>query len=388
LAENFSQTSQKIRGNCREAIEPSPRSRCNRLHEKWSRAKASEAVSTPSLQKLITGLEASSYPGGNHFAGLQTTVQSERAIHGSSRSFLEEGAKRDDPNAPVGIKSRCTLTQSPATFSFTVSVNWCVPLAWKIPQLSLCPPSINPPTEVARLSMNFKNKSWQARRFAITGVFLAIGLLARLQADQPQWGDARTHNLVSDETGLPDHFDTSGSGNLRWSIEMGNSPYATTVVVNGKVLIGSNNSAPHDDRFTGIRGTLLCLDEEIGDRIWQLTVPKLTEPKYLDWHLGGICSPPTVVEDKVDVVSNRAEVLCLDLSGLADGNDGTFVDESNFMRSRSDAPVKLGPYDPDIPWHFSMTDQVQVPPHDAAHSILFVQGDHLYGSPVAAAGTL
>lgn len=226
--------------------------------------------------------------------------------------------------------------------------------------------------------MNPKNTSWQARRFAITAVFLAIGLLARLQADQPQWGDARTHNLVSDETGLPDHFDTSGSGNLRWSIEMGNSSYATPVVVNGKVLIGSNNSAPLDDRFTGIRGTLLCLDEETGDRIWQLTVPKLTDPKYLDWHLGGICSPPTVVEDKVYVVSNRAEVLCLDLSGLADGNDGTFVDESNFMRSRSDAPVKLGPHDADILWHFSMTDQVQVHPHDAAHSIILVHGDHLY----------
>ena len=87
--------------------------------------------------------------------------------------------------------------------------------------------------------MNPKNTSWQAGRFAIIAVFLGIGLLARLQADQPQWGDARTHNLVSNETGLPDHFETSPSGNLRWSIEMGNSSYATPVGADGKVYVGN-----------------------------------------------------------------------------------------------------------------------------------------------------
>ncbi|WP_413431204.1 PQQ-binding-like beta-propeller repeat protein [Crateriforma spongiae] len=216
------------------------------------------------------------------------------------------------------------------------------------------------------------------RRFALFGGLLIIFGLTHLSADQPQWGDPRTHNLVSDETGLPGHLDPNAAGNLRWSIDMGNSSYGTPVIVDGKVIIGGNNSAPMDDRFTGIRGTLLCLDEATGELIWQLTVPKLTDKKYLDWHLGGICSAPTVVGDHVYVVSNRAEVLCLDINGLADGNDGPFVDEAAFAAGDSETVVTLANHDADILWRYSMPEQLDVHHHDAAHSIILAHGDHLY----------
>ena len=60
-------------------------------------------------------------------------------------------------------------------------------------------------------------------------------------------------------------------------------------------------------------------------------VPKFEGDIYQDWPKIGICSPPTVEGDRVYVVTDRAEVLCLDLKGQANGNDGPFRDEGRFM---------------------------------------------------------
>ena len=46
--------------------------------------------------------------------------------------------------------------------------------------------------------------------------------------------------------------------------------------------------------------------------------------------------------DRVYVVTNRAEAVCLDINGLADGNDGPFKDEEKFMTQGDATPVKLG----------------------------------------------
>ena len=54
--------------------------------------------------------------------------------------------------------------------------------------------------------------------------------------------------------------------------------------------------------------------------IWQLVVPKVRgDDPWQDWPDAGICSPATVEGNRVYVVSNRAEVLCLDLNGQTDG---------------------------------------------------------------------
>ena len=61
-----------------------------------------------------------------------------------------------------------------------------------------------------------------------------------------------------------------------------------------------------------------------GSFAWQLVVPKLEGDIYLDWPRAGMCSPATVEGDRVYTVTNRDEVVCLDLYGLANGNDGPF----------------------------------------------------------------
>ena len=62
--------------------------------------------------------------------------------------------------------------------------------------------------------------------------------------DRSQWGQRHTRNMVSGETGLPDHFDPETGENVKWSVPLGTSCYSTPVVASGKVFVGTNNGQP------------------------------------------------------------------------------------------------------------------------------------------------
>ena len=42
-----------------------------------------------------------------------------------------------------------------------------------------------------------------------------------LAGDQPQWGQAWSRNMVSNEKGLPDSFDPKTGRNIRWTANLG-----------------------------------------------------------------------------------------------------------------------------------------------------------------------
>jgi outer membrane protein assembly factor BamB len=197
-------------------------------------------------------------------------------------------------------------------------------------------------------------------------------------ADQPQWGQAWSRNLVAPESPLPQSFDPASGRNIRWSAPLGTETYATPVIARGRVLIGTNNGRPRDPRHTGDRSILLCLDELTGNLLWQLVLPKLTNSIYWDWPRAGICSPPTVVDNRVYLVSNRGEVLCLDLDGMANGNDGPFRDEAHHCVPAGDPPIEPGPNDADILWIFDIVNECHVRQHDQAHASPLVLGPFLY----------
>ena len=67
-------------------------------------------------------------------------------------------------------------------------------------------------------------------------------------ADQPQWGQRFSRNMISDEKDLPDSFDTASGANIKWVAKLGTDSYATPVLAAGKVFIGTNNSVPRDPR--------------------------------------------------------------------------------------------------------------------------------------------
>ncbi len=246
---------------------------------------------------------------------------------------------------------------------------------------------------VGRCVVNFQ-VMFNARTVAIASFLLFFACTA-LGSDQPQWGEAWTRNMVSNEKGLPDSFDTKTGQHVKWSVPLGTQTHSTPIVAHGHVYIGTNNGAPRDPRHEGDRGVLMCFDEKNGKLIWQLVVPKREEDPYFDWPEAGISSPATVEGDRVYIVSNRGEVMCLDALGMANGNDGSYTNEAAHFVPRAAAspvpgtnnpagttvgaaPQSVGPLDADIIWLFDLTKGAGIWSHDAAHSSILIHGDYLF----------
>ena len=197
-------------------------------------------------------------------------------------------------------------------------------------------------------------------------------------ADQPQWGQKFSRNMVSNETGLPDSFDPKSGKNIAWVADVGDQSYATPIVAGGKVLIGTNNERPRDPRHQGDRGVLMCFDAAAGHFLWQLVVPKMEDDPYLDWPKVGMASAPTVEGNRVYLLTNRGEVVCLDLNGMADGNEGPFRDEGPHMTPRGAALIPPGATDADIIWICDLVKEAGVHIHDQVEGSVLIDGDLLY----------
>jgi outer membrane protein assembly factor BamB len=196
-------------------------------------------------------------------------------------------------------------------------------------------------------------------------------LLPTHAADQPQWGQAWSRNMVSAETGLPESFDPQTGRNIHWSAELGTETHSSPVVAGGRVYIGTNNGRPRDPAQQGDRGVLMCFEEKTGRFLWQLVFPKRDEDIYFDWPNSGISSPVTVEGDRVYFVNNRGEVLCLEVqTGAAPAASG---DGRTPAVLPSDAPRE-----PRIAWRFDLTTGAGIWSHDAAHSSILIRGDYLY----------
>ena len=213
-------------------------------------------------------------------------------------------------------------------------------------------------------------------------------------ADCPRWGGSDACNMVSAETGLPETFEPgrkspSGGGidmattkNVKWVVKLGTQTYGNPTIARGRVFVGTNDEDLDDDRFTSNRGGVVkCLDEATGKLLWQLVVPKrVGMPKGMLFdHLSlGVCSAPTVDGDRVYLVTNRAEVVCLDVLGMANGNDGPLVDEGAFSVPPGSKPAAIRPSDADILWSYDMIKEKVTWPQDAANASVLVVGDLLY----------
>ncbi len=220
-----------------------------------------------------------------------------------------------------------------------------------------------------------KYGSWLWRCLPLAGWLTAMSVVA---ADRPQWGEAWSRNMVSSEKGLPDSFDLKTGRNVKWSAPLGTQTYATPVVARGRVLVGTNNDRPRDPKHPGDRGVLMCFNEQTGQFLWQLIVPKITNSMFWDWPRSGICSPASVESNRVYIVSNRGEVMCLDLEGLTNGNDGPFQAESRHCTPLGTEPEELTATDADILWLFDIIKECGVRQHDSAHGSILIHGQYLY----------
>jgi len=101
---------------------------------------------------------------------------------------------------------------------------------------------------------------------------------------------------------------------------------------------------------------------------WQLVIPKLGAGKVSDWEYIGVCSSPAIEGNRVYVVTNKCEVVCLDIEGFSNGNDGPFMDEANYVKPKGTGDKLMKKFDADIIWMYDMRDQLGVFPHNVTSS--------------------
>jgi outer membrane protein assembly factor BamB len=189
----------------------------------------------------------------------------------------------------------------------------------------------------------------------------SLALVARSDpsgTDWPMWGGTPDRNMVSTMKGLPTTWDIKTKKNVKWVAELGSQAYGNPVVAHGVVLVGTNNEGAKDATIKGDKGVLMAFRESDGQFLWQAVHDKLSSGRANDWPYQGICSSPLVENDVVYYVSNRGEVMAVDLQGFRDGeNDGPFKDEKLTRET-----------DVDILWRYDMMDELGVLQHNMANS--------------------
>jgi outer membrane protein assembly factor BamB len=226
------------------------------------------------------------------------------------------------------------------------------------------------------------------QRLLAFGAIAAVGTLA-VADDWPNWGRTAERNFSCVEEGLPDAFvagrfvgatdeiDSTTTSNVRWIAKLGSQSYGNPTVADGRVYVGTNNDVPRDERFKGDRSCVYCFDEASGEFIWELNAPKLGTGKVSDWEYLGICSSPAIEGDRIYLLTNRCEVTCLDVQGMANGNQG-FQDEGLYMAWPAKEPIEVKETDADILWTLNMIDECDVFPHNITSSSIAVVGDQLW----------
>jgi outer membrane protein assembly factor BamB len=214
-------------------------------------------------------------------------------------------------------------------------------------------------------------------------LFAAIAvlwLLGGANCGLAEGGGLPSPNLGSDAKGLPAD---PGNAAVLWEVKVGTHQYSIPTLDRGRIYIGANDTSIVRPGYQPSRGgALICVEQATGKLIWQLTSPRYFEgvkpPLHFDQWGCGICSGPVVDGDRLYVVGNRGEVLCLDRDGQANGNDGPFMDELAYMGITNSPGNELGPADGDVVWKYNLLTESGVAPHDVCGSTPLLQGDFIY----------
>jgi outer membrane protein assembly factor BamB len=199
-------------------------------------------------------------------------------------------------------------------------------------------------------------------KFILTITLLSLTITApasKGEKDWPMWGGSPDRNMIAPAAkGMPTDWDVRTGRNVKWVAELGSQSYGNTIVAEGVVLVGTNNEALRDPEQAGDRGVLMAFRESDGEFLWQATHEKLLSGRANDWPFQGIASSPLVRNGVAYYMSNRAELVAVDIHGFHDGvNNGPYKDEK-----------LTGKHDVDIIWIFDTMEEVGNFPHNLANS--------------------
>lgn len=220
------------------------------------------------------------------------------------------------------------------------------------------------------------NRDFQKYASTVFTVLILIGAVRLAHAeplstakrgDWPMWGGAANRNMVSGEKGIVGQWNLRTKKNIKWISPLGSQTYGNPVVADGRIYVGTNNNAHLRPNIKGDKGVIVCVDQETGKFLWQATHDKMPTGRVNDWPEQGICSSPVVDGDRIYYVSNKCEVICADVNGMANGNDGPFKDEK--YKEKQDA---------DFIWKLDMFDELGVFPHNLATCSPVMGGDLIF----------
>ena len=183
------------------------------------------------------------------------------------------------------------------------------------------------------------------------------------------FGGGSSRNMVSPETGLPSEWDAESGKNIKWRAKVGSQTYAGPVFFDDRIFVGTNNASALRPEILGDKGVLMAFRAGDGELLWQATHDKLPAGRVNDWPQQGICSTPEVEGNRVYYVSNRAQMVALDLEGFADGRNDGF-----------DGEQYRGELDADIIWSYDMIAELDVFPHNLAAGSPLIVGDLIYAT--------
>ncbi len=221
----------------------------------------------------------------------------------------------------------------------------------------------------------------QGTRWTAIAAWLLLSTCSAIHADWPQWGGSASRNNTPEAQDLPAEWEVGefdyrtgqwkgeSAKNVKWVARLGSESYGSPVIAGGKVFCATNNEAGHLDRYPAEvdLGCLLAFRQSDGGFLWQHSVEKLKAGRLLDWPGVGICCSPLVEGDRLWVVTNRAEVVCLDTEGFADGeNDAPFQSEPSEAEDESD-----------VIWVFDMMRRLGIVPRYMANCSVTAAGDLL-----------
>jgi outer membrane protein assembly factor BamB len=180
-------------------------------------------------------------------------------------------------------------------------------------------------------------------------------------------------------------WDNTNAKNIKWVAPLGSRSYGSAVVYNGKVFMGSNNTAGHLARYPSSvdLGCLLCFDIKDGKFLWQHSSPKLPSGRVHDWPHEGVCSVPYCEGDRIWFITNRCEVRCLDINGFLDNeNDGAYQNEQAEVAAQIKAAGLQTPLnmrqEADVIWVVDMMKELGVSPHNMSSCSITAAGDVLF----------
>jgi len=183
-----------------------------------------------------------------------------------------------------------------------------------------------------------------------------------------------------ESSALPDAFKPSS---LLWELPLGTHQYTVPLIDQGQMFLGINDTNikhPAVKRTGG--GILMSINPTTGEVDWQLPIPRFvkgnTAPMHFNHWRCGVCSTPAISGKYLYIVGPRGDILCVDRKGQADGNDGPFTSEIDYMEVPRNAEYKLTAADGDIVWAYNMITNLRVVPHDVCGSSPAILGDYVY----------